>query len=350
MKSLFSLLLLALLLAFTSCSSAPSTTQVANPGRDTTDTEPNRLLPKKLRGLPVGLYGSHDPNPTTAVYEDSFYVWKHNTSITSMVGDVQLIEYGSYVWTDNDWYLRISMTPQEFADTYACPGAKLKAGVTYTDPASWRRDKTLTGGDALWYFIVEDAKGKRYKGTALIETEARLAGPANDTAAYTFSPARCAVAWTGYGEAGGYSLTGTVPVQAGWCSLNGNLPKAGELVLNMKGIAHPNADLVEHLNNADFFNTPKYPEARFVFANAVSLGGDSCRISGNLTLCGITKPLTLKARVLHYGTLCQVITDFTIDRTAWGIRYNSTSFFSGLGDWAIKNDIRMQFALTGEQQ
>jgi polyisoprenoid-binding protein YceI len=349
MKNLFYAAII--LLAFTtgSCSSEQSSNSKTSATKDTTDTEPNRLLPKKLRGLPVGLIGGHDPNPTLAVFEDSMYIWKHNTSITSVAGDLKLIEYGSFVWTDEGWYLRITMTPQEFAQTYNCPNAELKAGVTYTDPASWRREEVLSGGDAMWYYIAEDKNGKRYKGTALIETEAQLAPAAGDTGAVTFDPNRCKASWTGYGEVGDYSLTGTLPVKTGWISFTNNLPKAGELILNMKGITHPDENLVSHLNGEDFFNTEKYPEARFKLTKAAALNADSVAISGDLTLCGKTQPILFAARILRYGKMTQLLATVSLDRTRWGIRYNSNSFFGNLGDNAIKNEINMQFALTGTQ-
>ncbi|MCA6364572.1 MAG: YceI family protein [Bacteroidetes bacterium] len=352
MKLIFSSALLFASLLFNACGDSlqPKTT-AKNPGIDTTDTEPNRLLPKKLRGLPVGLIGGHDPNPTPAVFENGMYIWKHNTSVTAVAGDLKLIEYGSYVYTDEGWYLRITMTPDEFAKTYNCPGAILKAGVTYIDPASWRRQEVLTGGDALWFYIAEDQNGKRYKGTALIETEATLApAGANDTAASSFDPAKSTAIWTGYGEVGDYSLTGSLPVKSGWCSFNGNLPVKGELVMNMQAMNHSNTDLLSHLKSPDFFNTGKFPEARFVLSQSEALNNDSCRLSGNLTLCGNTQPITFNARVMNYPGLTQLLAVVIIDRTRWGVKYNSSSFFSGLGDQAIKNEMKIQFILSASSK
>jgi polyisoprenoid-binding protein YceI len=352
MKRFFTLALLSASLLYSACSDTPAVkTKTVHPGTDTTDTEPNRLLPKKLRGLPVGLIGGHDPNPTPAVFEDGMYVWKHNTSITSVAGDLKLIEYGSFVWTDNDWYLRVSMTPEEFAQTYNCPGAVLKAGVTYVDPASWRREEALSGGDAMWYYIAEDKNGKRYKGTALIETEAVLApASANDTAALSFDPAKSSAIWTGYGEVGDYSLTGNLPVKSGWCSFNGSLPIKGELVMNMQAMNHSNEDLLSHLKSPDFFNTDKFPEARFVLTQSEALKNDSCRLTGNLTLCGVTQPISFIARVLNYPGFTQLLAVAVIDRTKWGVKYNSSSFFSGLGDQAIKNEMKIQFMLSANSK
>ncbi|MBC7523538.1 MAG: hypothetical protein H7239_03780 [Flavobacterium sp.] len=62
--------------------------------------EPNRLLPEKLRGIDYGIVGSHFPNPTYATLEDGMYVWKHDTSVQAAKEDLQIVEYGSYVYTD----------------------------------------------------------------------------------------------------------------------------------------------------------------------------------------------------------------------------------------------------------
>ena len=50
----------------------------------------------------------------------------------------------------------------------------------------------------------------------------------------------------------------------------------------------------EHLRTADFFNVAEFPRMTFK-STAVKFAGDSpAEITGNLTLVGVTKPLTLK--------------------------------------------------------
>lgn len=48
----------------------------------------------------------------------------------------------------------------------------------------------------------------------------------------------------------------------------------------------------EHLRSADFFDTAKYPTMAFKSTNAWKSGG-KWQVAGNLTLRGITKPVTL---------------------------------------------------------
>ena len=131
-----------------------------------------RALPARLRNLPVGILVLHHPNPVYPVRKDGEYVWRHDTEVRSLVGDLRLLEYGAYLYGDAGWQLRVVLAPDLFAKVYRCPGARLRKGCAYTDPDNARHGQTARAGDALWFFVAEDAQGRRYKGTALIETEA----------------------------------------------------------------------------------------------------------------------------------------------------------------------------------
>ena len=49
----------------------------------------------------------------------------------------------------------------------------------------------------------------------------------------------------------------------------------------------------EHLRNADFFNVQEFPTMTFKSTKVVFKGDDPVAIEGNLTLLGVTKPVTL---------------------------------------------------------
>jgi polyisoprenoid-binding protein YceI len=68
----------------------------------------------------------------------------------------------------------------------------------------------------------------------------------------------------------------------------------------MSGITTTNAKLTEHLKGADFFDAAKFPTARFQ-STSVSASGTSATITGNLTLKGVTKPVTLNAKFVGAG-------------------------------------------------
>lgn len=53
----------------------------------------------------------------------------------------------------------------------------------------------------------------------------------------------------------------------------------------------------EHLRSADFFDAAQFPKMSFTSTAISATGDDEFEITGDLTLHGITKPITLKAEV-----------------------------------------------------
>ena len=58
--------------------------------------------------------------------------------------------------------------------------------------------------------------------------------------------------------------------------------------------------LDEHLKSADFFDAQKYPTATFK-STKVTMKDGHLKVVGNLTLHGVTKPVTLKAKLNKVG-------------------------------------------------
>jgi polyisoprenoid-binding protein YceI len=50
----------------------------------------------------------------------------------------------------------------------------------------------------------------------------------------------------------------------------------------------------EHMADAKFFNTAKFPTARFISSKVEKLAGNKGRVTGELTLLGISKPVVLE--------------------------------------------------------
>lgn len=65
---------------------------------------------------------------------------------------------------------------------------------------------------------------------------------------------------------------------------------------DMSSIDTRNQDRDNHLRSGDFFDAEKYPEMTFK-SNNVTKDGDDFVVTGNLTLKGITKEVTLKAEL-----------------------------------------------------
>src|ERR1700687_3028395 len=85
---------------------------------------------EELAGLPVGLKVTHTPNPVGAVRggpSGERYSWVFKTSVRSLRGPVQIVEFGGFSRVFGKWvfgnFTGRPFTPEDFADWYACPGA-----------------------------------------------------------------------------------------------------------------------------------------------------------------------------------------------------------------------------------
>ena len=88
------------------------------------------------------------------------------------------------------------------------------------------------------------------------------------------------------------------------------------------------AKLDEHLMKADFFDAAKFPTATFVSTSVKPDGATGADITGNLTIKGVTKPVTLDAE--FYGAGVQpmskkenvgFVATGTIKRSDFGMGY-----------------------------
>lgn len=100
--------------------------------------------------------------------------------------------------------------------------------------------------------------------------------------------------------------------------------------------------LVGHLKADDFFGTEKHPTATLVFKTLAAKANGVYTVTADLTLKGITKPVTFDLAT----TANSATTSFKIDRTKYGIEYNSKSIFSGIGDKAIYDDFTITVNLV----
>ncbi|WP_029066602.1 YceI family protein [Labrenzia sp. DG1229] len=59
--------------------------------------------------------------------------------------------------------------------------------------------------------------------------------------------------------------------------------------------------LDDHLSSADFLEVETYPEITFVSTAVEKTGEDTAKVTGDLTLHGTTKPVTLDTKLTHIG-------------------------------------------------
>lgn len=75
------------------------------------------------------------------------------------------------------------------------------------------------------------------------------------------------------------------------------------VTVNMKSVATHNDAMDKHLNNADFFDTGTHPTATFVSTAINRTGENTADVTGDFTLRGVTKPLTLKVTFNKAGEM-----------------------------------------------
>lgn len=122
-----------------------------------------------------------------------------------------------------------------------------------------------------------------------------------------------------------------------------------EVTLDMNSLNSGTAAFDKHLKSADIFNTEKFPEAKFVSDKFVFDGDKLKEVTGQLTLLGQTKPITIKANQFNcYQSpmlkteVCGGDFEATIDRTQWGADYGV--------NWGAAKEVRLVLSIEAVKQ
>lgn len=163
------------------------------------------------------------------------------------------------------------------------------------------------------------------------------------------------ITWKGFKPT--ESHNGTIKVSEGYVAFeDGNL-SGGNFVIDMNTIANLDIEneeykgkLEAHLKNEDFFDVANHPFGVFAIT-AVEAGEDGkATVKGNLTVKGIKKNIEFPATVTVNGDEVSLVSEpFTIDRTEWGVKYNSGKFFEDLKDKLIKDEVEISFNITAKK-
>jgi len=131
----------------------------------------------------------------------------------------------------------------------------------------------------------------------------------------------------------------------------------GEFVIDMNSIENTDQegqdkqDLQNHLRSSDFFDAEKFPTATFTITEVKSLEGRedaNYLVTGNLSMKGITKSISIPAKVMVSENAVEVETPkFTIDRTQWDITYKS-GIIGTAKDRLINDQIGLQIKLQAD--
>jgi polyisoprenoid-binding protein YceI len=112
---------------------------------------------------------------------------------------------------------------------------------------------------------------------------------------------------------------------------------------NVKGSRPRTLD--DHLKTADFFNAAEFPRMTFKSTGVKFAGDNPSEMAGQLTLLGVTKPVTLKVErwvckdnPMSKKPMCGGNASGSLKRTDFGMKY---------GVPAIGDDVRLWFSVEG---
>ncbi|MFF8944765.1 YceI family protein [Streptomyces sp. NPDC014864] len=138
---------------------------------------------------------------------------------------------------------------------------------------------------------------------------------------------------------------------SGTLHLDGSDPakSTASLDVTMDSIDTGSADRDGHLKSSDFFKTGEFPAMTFRSTQAEALGGDDYRITGELTILGVTRPLTIdlefngaakdpfgNERVGFEGKA-------EILRSEWGLTWNAALETGGV---LVSDKIKLNFDIS----
>jgi len=199
--------------------------------------------------------------------------------------------------------------------------------------------------------------GNINKDTAITEITATT-GPAK-AKAYTVLLEKSEIKWNAKKVTGEHF--GKVNLKSGQMLIAKNKVTGGTFVIDMSSLTvddikdeKMNGKLTGHLKSDDFFSTDKHSTATFVVTSVKPLakaeaGKPNYTVTGNLTLKGITNPITFPAVITVQDGIANAVADITIDRTKFDIRYRSSNFFEDLGDKAIYDDFTISLNVSAKQ-
>lgn len=141
---------------------------------------------------------------------------------------------------------------------------------------------------------------------------------------------------------------GTVNIKDGALVFKGKKLVGGTFTSDMTSLTSTDltgdwlAKLNGHLKSDDFFGVEKFPTSTLVFKTIGAKAKDVYTVTADLTIKGITNPVTFDLTVSKNTAS----TTLTIDRTKYDIKYGSKSFFESIGDKAIYDNFDLTVSLV----
>src|SRR5579872_483042 len=126
-----------------------------------------------------------------------------------------------------------------------------------------------------------------------------------------------------------------------------------EVTIDAASIDTGNEKRDEHLRNVDFLDVPEYPTITYTSTKVEQVDHNVYRVTGDLTIRGITRPIELEASVngvtkTAFGQEAVAITATgLLSRAEWGVKWNSPVDKGGI---VIGNTLRVTVEMEAVKQ
>lgn len=157
------------------------------------------------------------------------------------------------------------------------------------------------------------------------------------------------IKWTGSNLFKFNKHYGTVKFTSGEIIFKNDSIIGGQFEIDMNSITNSdgkfNGMLVEHLKNEDFFNVEENPTSKLEIISFKYKNLTQINVEANLTIKGITQKINYKSTFENTDGMV-LKSNFIIDRTRWGVNYESKSLLGSLKDNTISDAIEFEVTLT----
>ncbi|MEU9981183.1 YceI family protein [Streptomyces sp. NPDC050856] len=170
------------------------------------------------------------------------------------------------------------------------------------------------------------------------------------TGDYAIDPAHSSIGFT-VRHAMVTNVRGTFGAFQGTLRLDGSDParSTAAIEVDITGIDTGIADRDAHLRGPDFFDAERFPAMTFRSTSAEALGGDRYRITGDLTIKDVTRPLSIDLE--FNGSATDVYGNERVGfeggaeilRSDWGLTWNAALEAGGV---MVSDKVRLSFDIS----
>lgn len=167
---------------------------------------------------------------------------------------------------------------------------------------------------------------------------------------FLLSAEESSLRWTGKAAFTTYALSGDIEPATGVLIIKEEKIIRGSVIIDMNTIRSDEFQkLTRHLKSTDFFDVKGFPEARFALTPPLPTSANSA--SGIFEIRGNQREERVPLEIDRSGDRLEITGVLTLDRTEYGIYYNSPNYFKNIKQQAIADEfmLKFQFVFRAEQ-